>query len=142
MGPTAVGPKIITMKRIQSTVTYTVPNWNYCNSDNLINGGELSKHTCRFCVKTKAGHECLLYNESLSVNDGFISKVRACCKATAGYQSNIVTDAAPQGPTIPPKQLMKSTIDLYAKTVNDLLAQGYPRNLAEQVAKQYLLDNN
>ena len=102
----------------------------------------MTKDTCRFCIKTKAGYQCLLYNESLSVNDGFISKIRDCCKATAGYQSDIVTDVAPPGPTISPKELMKSTIDIYVKTVNDLLGQGYPKQLAEQVAKQYLLDNN
>ena len=125
------------MRKIKSTVTYTVPSWNYCNSDNLVNGGELTTNTCRFCVKTKTGHDCLLYNEALSVSDGYISKVRACCRATAGYPSAI--DEAPPVPTIPPKQLMSQTIDLYSKTVSDLLGQGYPRALAEQVAKKYLL---
>ena len=130
------------MKRIKSNVSYIVPNWNYCNSDNLVNGGELTKHTCRFCVKTKAGYTCLLYNESLSTNDEFISKVRACCEASAGYQSVIETDVAQPGPTIQPKDLMKSTIELYDKTVNDLLSQGYPKNLAQQVAKQFVLGDH
>lgn len=126
------------MKRIKSTITYDVPNWNFCNSDNLIDGGDLSKNTCRFCIKTKSGHHCVLYNESLSVNDGLIQKVRACCKAAAGYQSSI--DAAPRVPTINPKELMKRTITLYNNTLNDLLKQGYPRAIAEEVAKKYILD--
>lgn len=127
------------MKKIKSTVTYVVPHWNFCNSDNLVNGGELTKDTCRFCVKTKAGHQCLLYDESLSVNDGFITKVRACCKATAGYES--VIEPQP-GPTVQPKDLMKQTIDLYNKTVNDLMRQGYPKQIADTVAKQYVLGDN
>lgn len=121
------------MKKLQSTVTYTVPNWNFCNSDNLINGGELSKNVCRFCVK---GH-CLLYDEPLSISGQFISKVRACCEATAGRQSTI--DEAPPGPTIQPKMLMKQTIELYTKTVNDLIAQGYPKQIADATAKRYVL---
>ena len=42
-------------------------------------------------------------------------------------------------PTIPPKDLMKQTIELYSKTVSDLVAQGYPRPMAEQAAKKYIL---
>lgn len=127
------------MKRIKSTVTYVVPHWNYCNSDNLLHGTELSKDTCKFCVKTKTGYDCLLYNRSLSVNDGYITKIRACCEATAGYASNVDSTVAPPGPTVEPKELIKQTIDIYVKTVNDLLSQGYPKPLAEQVAKKYLL---
>ena len=54
----------------------------------------------------------------------------------------IDADVPPPAPTVSPKDIIKQTIDLYSKTINDLLGQGYPRNLAEQVAKQYLLDNN
>ena len=121
------------MKKIKSTVTYTVPNWNFCNSDNLINGGELSKNVCRFCVKGR----CLLYDEQLTISGEFINKVRACCKATAGFASAI--DEPAQAPTVPPRELMKQTIDLYNKTVKDLMAQGYPKQIADNVAKQYVL---
>lgn len=126
------------MKKIKSTVSYMVPNWNFCNSDNLINGGEVSNKTCRFCIKTKAGHRCMLYDEALSTNDGMISKVRECCRATAGFASVI---DVPQAPTISPKEIMKQTIELYSKTVNDLIAQGYPKAMADTIAKKYLLDN-
>ena len=125
------------MKVIKSNITYTVPNWNFCNSDNLINGGEVSKHTCKFCVTTKDGPRCLLYDQSLSVRDGLISKVRDCCKATAGFESNIAP--APQGPTVDPKELMKHTIQLYTKTVDDLIKQGYPQPMAATVARKYVL---
>lgn len=125
------------MRQIKSTVTYVVPNWNFCNSDNVIHGGEITKNTCRFCIKSKTGHHCVLYDRSLSVNDGLIYKVRACCEATAGFASAI--DLPPPTPTINPKELMRHTIDLYTKTVNDLVNQGYPRSLADIAAKNGIL---
>lgn len=125
------------MKKIKSTVTYTVPGWNFCNNDNLLPGGRLQKGACRFCVKSKSGYRCSLYDEPLSTSDGMIEKTRACCKATAGYASSI--DEPPPAPTIDPRDLMKQTIELYSKTLNDLINQGYPRAIAETVAKQHLL---
>ena len=125
------------MKRIHSMVHYDVPSWNFCNSDFLTMGSELSGDTCRFCQKTPTGHHCLLYDESLDVNDGLIKKVRACCKATAGFES--VIDSPPPAPTLQPKELMKQTIKLYTKTVNDLMAQGYPKAIAETVATKHVL---
>lgn len=79
----------------------------------------------------------MLYDESLSTKNGLIYKVRECCKATAGFES--VIDEPPPAPTVPPKDLMKQTIELYSKTMNDLIAQGYPRPMAEQAAKKYIL---
>lgn len=78
-----------------------------------------------------------MYNQTLSVNDGYISKLTACCEATAGYKSEI--DDAPQVPTIPPKDIMKQTIDMYVKTVNSLMDQGYPKAMADAAARQYIL---
>lgn len=57
--------------------------------------------------------------------------------ATAGVE---IEETAPQ-PVVNPMDLIKQTIDIYNKTVNDLLNQGYPRAMAETVAKKYLLDN-
>lgn len=124
------------MKKIKSTVTYKVPHWNFCNSDNLTYDAEVSDETCRFCIKTKTGCYCLLYDKSLSVNDGMISKVRECCKATAGFESNI---EPAEVPTVQPKVLMKQTIELYDKTVKELMAQGYPQPIATATAKKYIL---
>lgn len=125
------------MKKIKSTVTYRVPHWNFCNGDSLFSGGHLSEPGCRFCISTKAGYYCSLHDKTLDVNDGFIKKTAACCKITA--DPRIAIDEAPQEPTIPPKEIMKRTIDLYAKTVNDLIAQGYPKPMADNLAKQYIL---
>lgn len=126
----------ITMKYVKSTVNYKVPNWNFCNEDNFDFGGRPVKATCRFCIKDKTGHHCLLYNKSLSANNGLISKVPACVETTAGYKSVIEPDEVP---TIDPKDLMKQTIDLYEKTVKELMTQGYPQPIAAATAKRYVL---
>ena len=126
------------MRKVSSQVTYTVPNWNFCNNDNLLPGGRLQKDTCQFCVKTKSGGaRCLLYNKSLCVDDEFIHKLRECCKATAGFTSTI--DSTKEVPTVGPLELMEQTINLYDKTVKDLMAQSYPRAIAEKVAKKHVL---
>lgn len=124
------------MKRIKSTVSYRVPHWNFCNEDNFDYGATLVKSTCRFCVKDKSGHHCLLYDKSLSIRDGLIQKVPACVDATAGFKSVIEPDEVP---TIDPKDLMKQTINLYEKTVKDLMAQGYPQPIAAATAKKFVL---
>ena len=79
----------------------------------------------------------MLYDAALTADNKLINKTDDCCNATAGFASNI--DDAPQVPTVPPLELMKQTIDLYSKTVNDLLNQGYPRPIAENVASKHLL---
>lgn len=127
------------MKRIKSTVSYAVPGWNFCNIDSLGESITVSKQTCRFCVSSKNGKQCMLYDKPLVFDGTFVHKVRECCKATAGFESTI---EEPQSPTIEPKTLMKQTIELYNKTINDLLNQGYPRAIAEQAAKTHILGGN
>lgn len=132
------------MKRIQSTVTYNVPHWNFCNVDRFDMDATPSKQVCQFCIKTKAGYRCALDNQSLMCDGVQIRKTEDCCKATAGYRSTIVADPAPAtaaAPTIQPKDLIKQTIELYSKTTNDLIAQGYPRAMAELAAKKFMLTN-
>lgn len=126
------------MKTIKSTVAYKVPNWNYCNVDRLDIDATPSKQVCQFCIKTKDGHRCALYNQPLMSDGTQIGKLTQCCRATAGFASVIEPVEAP---TVPPKDLMKQTIELYSKTVNDLLNQGYPRQMAEAAAKKYILND-
>ena len=79
----------------------------------------------------------MLYDQPLTADHGQVGKTKQCCRATAGYES--VIEEPPQAPTIPPKYLMKQTIELYSKTVNDLINQGYPKAMAETAAKKYML---
>lgn len=124
------------MKKIKSTVTYKVPHWNFCNEDAFDYGATAVKVTCRFCVKDKSGHHCLLYDKQLSVGNGLIKKLPACVDATAGFAS--VIEPA-EVPTIDPKDLMKQTINMYEKTVKDLMNQGYPQPIAAATAKKHIL---
>lgn len=127
----------LNMKKITSTVRYSVPNWNFCNIDKFDFDGEPSNKLCRFCVKDRNGHHCLLHDECLSVKNGLVSKASACCKASAGFQSTV--NQEPNVPTITPKEIIKHAIDVYTKTVDDLLNQGYPKTLADRTAKKYLM---
>ena len=129
------------MKRLKSTVVYTVPSWNFCNSDNLLDG-EITKDTCRFCVRSGGGHSCMLYGDALYTNGEFIKKTTACKRATAGFKAVILADNVQEpkkAPDMDPREIIKQTIELYTKTVNDLLKDGYPRQLAESLAKQHIL---
>lgn len=126
------------MKTIKSNVTYKVPHWNFCNVDRFDMDATPSKQLCQFCIKTKTGYKCALYNESLASKEGAVAKTQGCCRATAGFAS-VIEPPAP--PTINPLDLIKQTIDMYSKTVNDLINQGYPRAMAESAAKQYILNS-
>jgi hypothetical protein len=130
------------MKRIKSTVTYKVPHWNSCNVDRFDIDGTPSKQLCQFCIKERGGYRCALYDEMLSATGNEVVKTRQCCKATAGFPSVIEPAQPAAAPTIQPKDLMKQTIDLYSKTVNDLITQGYPRPMAEMAAKKFILESN
>lgn len=134
-GPATAGPSNLTMRKITQKVTYRVPHWNFCNDDTIVTG-ITPKATCRFCIKTRSGHRCALYDEELTTKGDSIYKVRACCKATAGFAVDV--DPAPL-PAPSPKELMKASIELYTSHVNELLKQGYPRPLAEKVAKKHVL---
>ena len=126
------------MKYIESTITYRVPNWNFCNVDRFDIDATPSKQVCQFCIKTKDGHRCALYDQPLMSDGKQIQKVRQCCKATAGFAS-VIAPAIEETPTIKPKDLIEATINMYNKTVNELLSQGYPRQMAELAAKKHVL---
>ena len=95
-----------------------------------------SAQVCQFCIKSKGSQRCALYDQPL-MSDGIqIKKLPQCCKATAGFESVIET---PEAPAIDPKEIVKHAIDIYTRTVDDLINQGYPRQLAERAAKQSLI---
>ena len=121
------------MKYVTLTLTHAVTGDNFCTS--------LSGKQCRFCQDLKGGrHYCCLYDEMLVGTGDSIEKTRACCNATAGFRTTVEERPDPVGtPTVDPKVIMKETIKIYNKTVNELLSQGYPRQLAEKLATQAVL---
>lgn len=80
----------------------------------------------------------MLHEQNLAADPTFVHKTAACIKATAGFA---VTADEPTPAAIPPKTIIKQSIKSYKKTVNDLIAQGYPRSIAEAAAEQYILED-
>ena len=126
------------MRKVKVNLQHRVPSWNMCNYDGHTADNRFSKETCRFCIKTKQGHRCLLYEEQLRSDATFVYKTADCITATAGYAMT-VDEPVPEGPIVDPKRLIRETIKVYNKTYNNLLKQGYPRQIAEQVATEYML---
>lgn len=125
------------MKKITSKISYSVPNWAFCNVDKFDIDGSMVKQTCQFCKKSKNKTECLLYNETLSVSGDFIDKTAACKRATAGFDSTI--DTVQEAPKVEPKKIIKHTVDLYIKTYKSLINDGYPQQMAEMLAKELII---
>lgn len=117
------------MKRVKTTVNYKVPDWEFCNGSRL---GKPTKDMCRFCVKHGKNYVCVLHNMPLDVVEGIlVKKDMACIKATAGFPSE-VEDTIQVGP----KTVMKMTLQEYRKAYKQLIAQGYPDNMADKLAQQ------
>lgn len=125
------------MRKIKQTIAYRVPSWNFCNLDG---SGKIGKETCRFCVKTKLGYICTLYDTPLSSEDYKVNKYYDCVRATAGYRISI-DEPVSTVPTIDPKLIVQEAIKQYKKQVNDLLNQNYPRSIAEAIVIKHMLED-
>ena len=121
------------MKRVKTTVTYKVPDWEFCNHSRF---GKPTKDTCRFCVKHGKSYVCVLHNMPLDIVEGvLVKKDFACIRATAGFES-VIEDTDIQ---VDPKDVMKMTMQEYLKIYKQLLAQGYPDAMANKLAQQMVL---
>lgn len=129
------------MRKVKLTLQYRVPTWNFCTLDVPTANGKFSKELCRFCVSTRKGKYCSLYDEWLTEDPTFVHKTCRCIKATAGFAITADEPVPEEGPKVDPKLIMRETINSYKKTVNDLVSQGYPRSMAETIATKYLLDD-
>lgn len=123
------------MRKIKIDLRCKVPSWNYCNHDGPTPDMRFSKELCRFCVSTKAGCYCALHDAQLMSDKYFVHKTPACIDATAGFAVSV--DEAPTI-SVDPKEIINETIKSYNKLMNDLLKQGYPRNMAEVIATKYM----
>lgn len=127
------------MRKIKINVQYRVPSWNYCNLDVPTADQRYSKEKCRFCVSSKQGNYCSLYDTQLTSDVNFIYKAPPCIKATAGFAVSV---DEPMTPQVDPQLIIRETIKTYNKTLNDLLSQGYPRAMAEAIATKYVTGDN
>jgi len=122
------------MRKVKTTVVTKVPGWHFCNLDKIVTTIEPCQEKCRFCQKIKGGYKCILYDEYLSSTPTLVDKTPRCIEATV----NGSVEIADELPSIDPKELIRSALKEYTKTVSGLMAQGYPQYLAEQVAMKYI----
>lgn len=127
------------MRKIKINVQCRVPSWNYCNLDVPTADQRYSKEKCRFCVSSKQGNYCSLYDSQLTSDIHFIHKNPQCIKATAGFAVSVDEPTIAQ---VDPKLIIRETIKTYNKMLNDLLNQGYPRAMAETIATKYITGDN
>lgn len=125
------------MRKVKLTVECRIPSWNFCNYDGFTKDDRYSKELCRFCVKKRDGYYCTMHDKCLAADKNFVQKCPACIEASAGFATTVV-DEPKHGPIVDPKTLIKESVELYAKTVQDLVKQGYPQALAEKVALEYV----
>ena len=119
------------MRKINVDLQCSVPSWHFCNLDGFTADGRYSKETCRFCISTKQGHRCLLYDTSLTVDSHFVHKTAECIEAAASGKAT-----AHDASAVSPKLIANEAIKEYTKLVASLTKQGYPRSLAEKIAIQ------
>lgn len=123
------------MRKVKLDLKIIVPSWNFCNEDKFTANGMESKTKCRFCVSTKKGSYCTLYDEMLASDGTFTHKTAGCIRATAGFGVEVDDTLV----AVDPKLIVRETVKTYNKTLSDLLKSGYPRNIAEQVAMEYVI---
>lgn len=124
------------MRKISIELTAKVPAWHFCNLDKTTRSLKVSSELCRFCHKTKDTYRCSLYNVWLTADRGLVNKSDRCIYNTTHRSAAIDECDEPQ---VDPKLIIRETLKSYKKTVSDLVAQGYPQNLAEIIAEKYTL---
>ena len=123
------------MRKVKLELTAKVPSWDFCNHDKLNVSPVPTKELCQFCKTERGIRVCTVFNEVLGEKGGLIDKTAKCIKLTQSFGGQ--ADVA-EPLEISPKDIVREAINLYSKTYNDLLNQGYPRELAEKFAKQHI----
>ena len=84
----------------------------------------------------------MLYDQMLAADPTFVHKTSGCIDASAGFRVEVTEVMPPTTsmPAIDPRFIIRETLKTYKKTVNDLMAQNYPRSMAEAAAEQYILE--
>lgn len=127
------------MRKIKIETTAKIPSWEFCNSDKPTGKLSISKELCRFCHSSKAGYKCSLYNVWLSADRALVNKAPQCIYATTWGTAEVLEEDIADEIKVDPKLIVKETLKTYKKTLAGLIADGYPQNLAETVAEQYVL---
>lgn len=114
------------MYKVTTELTYYAPDGLYCN---------IEKQHCRFCVKHKDGYSCSLYQETLEHHGKTVLKTNDC---TYRKLSHIVEEQPTVAPTmqIDPQEVIKMAVDSFLKIYDSLRSQGFPEEMARQLAKK------
>lgn len=129
------------MRKVKVTAVAKMPSWHFCNSDKSTWSMKISGELCKFCAKEKNTYRCTLYDRHLAADRGLVYKCEGCIDSTADGTATVIEEGLQGAPDIKPQQIAEAAIDGYVKALSDLLAQGYPRNLAEAAAKKYVLED-
>lgn len=125
------------MKRVSMKVTCSLPSWHYCNYDGFTANGRFSKELCKFCKKTKAGYKCVLHDQPLTSDPTLVHKCKGCIDV-CGRVTDEVVEA--QQPPVDVQALVRDTLKSYNKLRMQLVAQGYPASIVDDVATRYMLN--
>lgn len=125
------------MRKVTLKMPQRLPSWNFCKLDDFTANGRFSKENCKFCVRANGGYRCLLFDANLTSDVDFVHKCPQCIKAAAGF-------GVEEAPTVQvdPKLVMKETLKQYKSVVKQLLSQGYPKEMAETLAEQFVMGGN
>ena len=136
------------MTRQQVNLTFSTPNWNWCE---IRNAGRNTKsgERCKFCQEVKKRGDatryfCLIYDTDLHVEDGSVAKCRLC-KVASLISTDV--DIEPVATNKTGKQgdaykVAKATLKEYKSTYKAMRKEGYPEYFAcdatiEQVLKSW-----
>jgi len=149
---------MVGLKRISTNIVHKVENGPYCNKYIYGTAAPDIENTCRFVIRNNQnGFTCALYNVLLTdqathiqhstrhirnMNRGrVINKCPQCLKALQRGEDVVDDDllashlpsAAPS-----PREVIKQTIKDFKALTRQLMAQGYPAEMAERFAEQAL----
>lgn len=120
------------MRKLKTTVNYRVSDGLYCNLTTKRFKGNPAEQRCRFCTNLdERGYVCVLHNERLSLDDGYLIRKAPNCLYHKGVEIED-TDKV----TLQPQDIVNWAIDEYSRIYNQLINDGYPVKLAMDAAKE------
>lgn len=127
------------MRKITTTLTYRVEAGPYCNLYKFGSATPDPKNVCRFCVKNnQGGYTCAMYNELLSSQGKVVEKLSKCSLAMCKGKDEVEDLASVAATFVDPKKMIADIIKQYQITVDSLVGQGFPADIAADAARQMM----
>lgn len=126
------------MYKLTTTVKYRVSTHGYCNLKIVKDKGFPASNRCRFCTNLgKKGFVCVLHNERLAVEDGFLIKKTDACTLNMAHGHREVQEPD-TGYKINLKGAVNWHLNKYAEVFKKLVKDGWGYDYADQAAKENL----